>query len=69
MVISDIPLRIVCGAAQTHSHPVLLVDHDGVLILDAAAILLVIVPILLGWSSAPFEVDSDPFPVVPPPSY
>jgi hypothetical protein len=48
MEISGFPHRVVCGFAQTHSHPVLLVDHDGVLILDAAAILLVIVPILLG---------------------
>ena len=46
--ISIVPVRVVCDVAQTLSHFVLLVHLDDVLFLDAAVILLVIVPTLLG---------------------
>ena len=44
--ISIVPVRVVCGVAQTLAHFVVLV-HDA-LFLDAAVIMLVIVPTLLG---------------------
>ena len=46
--ISIVPVRVVCGVAQTLSHFVLLVHLDDALLLDAAVIMLVIVPTLLG---------------------
>jgi hypothetical protein len=47
-LVSGSPVRVVCCVAQTYSHLVLLADRGGALVLDAAAILLVIVPTLLG---------------------
>jgi hypothetical protein len=66
MVISGIPHRVVCGVAETRSQLVLVVDRDSQ-VSDAAGMLPVVVPILLERPNS-FEGDSDPFPIVPPPS-